>query len=259
MTVLTDAGTAGSVFALAAAVQVTVQAAATAIVKGDLIAFDATGWVKADATLLEPELIALESGAAGAIIKASRMAMVGERYTVATGTVAGVALYVSALAPGEVTETIPTTAGDFRGKVGKIMVAGTATVKPMVLLEVPVLMPVHRFFITVEILAASVDGHIFTAIRPCIVRGVSLICSVAGETSSTVDVKKIDAVEAPASGTTVLTGAMVLDGTANTVVNGTLAAVAACTLAAGDGLALDHTGTITSLVGRVTIELEFVE
>lgn len=259
MTVLADAGGAGSVFALAAAVQVTLESAVT---KGDLIGYGTTGWVRADADLaagpIVPELIALQSGAALGIIKASRMAQVGERYTINTGTVVALPLYLSGT-PGAVTETIPATVGDFRGKVGKILVAGTATVKPVVMLEVPVAMPVHRFFVTAEILSTSVDAHIFTAIRPCIVRAVSAICSVAGEASSVVDVKKIDAVEAPASGVTMLSATLALDTTANTVIVGGLAAVAARTLAAGNGIALDHTGTITSLVGRVTIELEYVE
>lgn len=258
MAVIVDAGSAGTVFALAAAVQVTLE---SAVVKGDLIGFGTTGWVKADADLaagpIEPELIALQSGAALAIIKASRMAQISGRYTLGT---LGAPLYASGTA-GRVTETLPATVGDFRGKVGKVMYAGTGVIESIVMLEVPVAMPVHRFFVTKAILAAEVDTHIFTAVRPCIVRAISYIPRVIGSDGGavTLALMKIDAVEAPSAATIMHSGTANLKGTADTVQNLTLAAIAALTLAAGNGLAIDVTGTLTAVVGVLTVELEYVE
>lgn len=248
---VTDAGTAGTVFALEVAIDITL---AGTVVKGDLLGYSA-GWKQADADLaagpIVPELIALQGGVSTEVIKAARVALVGERYS---GGTVGAPVYASGTA-GAITETIPATAGDFRGKVGKLVSAS------MALLEVPVAMPVHRFFITSKILAAEVDTHIFTAIRPCIVRAVSYIPRVAGTDAGavTLDVMKIDAVEAPSAGTTMLGAALNLKGTADTVQNATLAAIAARTLAAGNGIAIDVTGTLTAVVGVLTVELELVE
>lgn len=113
--------------------------------------------------------------------------------------------------------------------------------------------------ITVPLTSASVDANVFIAARAMKVTSVRVVCSVAGASSSTIGVRKCTTTTAPASGTLVTTAAQALDGTINTTVTGTLSATAAdYTLAAGDRLAIDLTGTISSLVGVIEIGLRAI-
>jgi hypothetical protein len=114
--------------------------------------------------------------------------------------------------------------------------------------------------VTVLLTSGSVDTNVFTADVPMEVVAVREVHSVAGAASSTLDVKKCTGTTAPASGTTVLASTFALDSTANTpvtknVTSGLSATAANRKLAVGDRLAIDMTGTITSLVGSVNIYL----
>jgi hypothetical protein len=105
--------------------------------------------------------------------------------------------------------------------------------------------------VTVLLTSGSVDTNVFTADVPMEVVAVREVHSVAGAASGTT---------APASGTTVLASTFALDSTANTpvtknVTSGLSATAANRKLAVGDRLAIDMTGTITSLVGSVNIYL----
>jgi hypothetical protein len=91
----------------------------------------------------------------------------------------------------------------------------------------------------------------FLADRNYRITGVSTVFGTAS-TSGTVTVNKDSGTSAPGAGTAVLTGAMSLAGTANTVVNGTLVATqATLQLAAGDRLSITLAGTLTSLAEAI--------
>lgn len=103
--------------------------------------------------------------------------------------------------------------------------------------------------------ATEADGPIFTAIRAC--RVLSAICRVLGTAASaTIDLKKAPSATAAASGTSLLASPFAADATTNTNTTGTLSATAAAlSLAAGDSICLDVTGTLTSATGVITVEL----
>ena len=107
--------------------------------------------------------------------------------------------------------------------------------------------------LVVPINASSVDQWAFIAKYACQVTNVSVIYTVVGGSGATVDVKKSITVEAPASGATMLTAAVALTATANTVYTPTLAAAAACQLAAGNTIGIDLSGTLTGLVGGIVV------
>lgn len=111
-----------------------------------------------------------------------------------------------------------------------------------------------RVVITVPLLASTVDGNVFIADRAYIVESVEEVHSVVS-TSGTLMLEKCSGTTAPGSGTDVLTGTISLAGTINTTVAGTLGTVAARTLADGDRLAIDIGGTMTGLVGVLTVVL----
>lgn len=107
--------------------------------------------------------------------------------------------------------------------------------------------------------AGLVDGPFFIADAAYKVVKAQEVHSTAGAGSSTLDIKKTTGTTAPASGTTILASVFALDSTVNTVVNKTLSStVADITLAAGDRLNFDFTGTVTALVGAVSITLRRV-
>lgn len=106
--------------------------------------------------------------------------------------------------------------------------------------------------------SASVDTSCFVATVPCELISVSEVHSGLGAASSTLDVKKCTGTTAPASGTTMLASTFALDSTADTVVtkdqaSGLTATAANRKLTVGDRVALDFTGTISSLVGVVVL------
>ena len=112
-------------------------------------------------------------------------------------------------------------------------------------------------FISKQLLAASVDQHAFTVPNNggnWRLVSVSSMISVSGGSSAAVDVKVVDAVTAVASGTTQLTAPLDLEETAPNKQVGTL--IASLTLIIpGMSVGLDFSGTLTGLVGNITLEL----
>lgn len=110
-----------------------------------------------------------------------------------------------------------------------------------------------------EILAASVDNAIV------IIREgrwqlafASYLPRVAGSGgAATVDIKVATGTQAPASGTTQLGAALDLVGTADTLQQAALIA-SPTVIGPGDRVVADLTGTLTSVVGCLTIELKRV-
>jgi len=117
------------------------------------------------------------------------------------------------------------------------------------------------FALTIPLLASSVDTDVWIAPSPMIVVAVRESHSVVGGASAAVRPRKITDTSAPgaaASGTVkeITTAALDLTASINTQRSGTLVATAAdLTFAAGDRLALDFSGTLTGLVGQLTILL----
>lgn len=111
------------------------------------------------------------------------------------------------------------------------------------------------FQVSIPVDATSVDTNVFIAPVACKLVRAQEAHSVVGGASAAVDVKKCTGTTAPASGTSMLASAFDLtSGVAiNTVTDKTLAAPATVTLAAGDRVALDFSGTLTGLVGSVTL------
>lgn len=120
------------------------------------------------------------------------------------------------------------------------------------------------FHVSVPILAASVDSWAFIAAIPCQVVGISEIHSVVGSTSAAVKARKVTDTSAPgaSAGATVkelATAAFDLTATINTTQTATLSSTASdLQLAAGDKIGLDFSGTLTGLVGVVTIALKAI-
>lgn len=117
-----------------------------------------------------------------------------------------------------------------------------------------------QYVISVPILAATVDNTIFTANEDYKVTGVVYVPTIAGTGgAATIDVKKCTGTQLPSAGTTVVTAAANLVGTINTPQALTLSATAAnLVLASGERLAIDLTGTLTSVVGCLTVFLKKV-
>jgi hypothetical protein len=114
------------------------------------------------------------------------------------------------------------------------------------------------FTITAPLLAASVDQHVYVATRPGRVLEVREVHSVVGGSGATVNLRKCTSGTAPASGTSMLSAAVNVE---SPTVNVPRTATLSTTLinrefAAGESLALDFSGTLTGLVGHVTIVLE---
>lgn len=124
----------------------------------------------------------------------------------------------------------------------------------------------ETFEITSELLAASVDNWIFVATRACKVVAVRECHSVIGGSGAVVRPRKITAATtaapgaAVAAGITELTAADIgLETAVNVAQNaGLTATVADLSLAAGDKIGLNFSGTLTGLVGVLTIELQYI-
>lgn len=138
---LNDAGTDGQVYALAAAIPVTLVGT---VAKGDPIGqlnTNPAGWQRANATvgagtLVHAALVALEAGVAGKVIKASPVAYIEGRFGGAC--VPGAKVY-SHLTAGRYSETKPNaTSGDATTEIGVsvtltgilVHIAGNRSVKP---------------------------------------------------------------------------------------------------------------------------------
>lgn len=98
--------------------------------------------------------------------------------------------------------------------------------------------------------ADVVDRNLFVAPFPCQVVAVSEVHGTAGSDGSavTADIKKCTGTTAITSGTSILSSTFNLKGTALTPQTGTLVnSISTITLATGDRLALDVTGTTTAV------------
>ena len=116
--------------------------------------------------------------------------------------------------------------------------------------------------VNVEYNASSVDKRFFIAPVACKVRKVDLTVTATGTDGSavTVMVQKVPSGTAIGGGSDVLSATLNLKGTANTIQAGTLHATAGnSALAAGDCLAVDFVGTLTSATGVLTVTLELLE
>lgn len=103
----------------------------------------------------------------------------------------------------------------------------------------------------------SSDASFFQADRAYIVRGIRGTPDVAGTGGPcTAVVRKVPSGTAITSGTALHSGSYNLVGTVNTSQRLTLSTTASdLLLAAGDRLAIDYTGTATSAIGSVTVNL----
>lgn len=113
-------------------------------------------------------------------------------------------------------------------------------------------------FESVSWLASSVDQTFFVATRRMIVRSIAARVEVAGTDGGAVTavIRKVPSGTAITSGTALHTGSINLKGTAATVQTLTKSATPSdLVLAAGDSLAIDFTGTLTSATGAVTVHL----
>ena len=121
-----------------------------------------------------------------------------------------------------------------------------------------------RLILTVPLTASAVDVDVFQADRAYKVVAIRESHSVVGGAAAAVRPRKITDTSAPgaAAGANVkeLTTANVdLTAAINTVVSPALSATASdLVLAAGNRIALDFSGTLTGLVGNLTIVLEQV-
>jgi hypothetical protein len=124
----------------------------------------------------------------------------------------------------------------------------------------------QRVVLTTELLAASVDKWMFVADRAYIVTAVNEVHSVVGGAAAAVRPRKITAASTAAPGavvaagiTEITTAAIDLTAAINVSQTAALSATASdFTLAAGDKIGLDFSGTLTGLVGSLTIVLKAV-
>lgn len=120
-----------------------------------------------------------------------------------------------------------------------------------------------RFVLTHTIVGADAAtaanyGVFFIAPFPCFVLSVREVHQTAGSDGSavTLNVEKLTGTEAPGSGDELLSTALSLKATANTVQEGTLTQdFSLRNLATGDRLALEDTGTLTA-VNNITVTIE---
>lgn len=113
-------------------------------------------------------------------------------------------------------------------------------------------------YASTEYNASSIDKTFFIATRALRVVGVVVRPTVAGTDAGAVTavVQKTPSGTAIGSGTTVHAGSANLKGTANTNQALALSATpAAMRLAAGEALAVDFTGVLTSAVGTITVAM----
>lgn len=121
-----------------------------------------------------------------------------------------------------------------------------------------VLIKINRFEeLTADLLAATVSHTIFIADDSYQIVGVQAVFNVQGGSGATVTVEVCTGTQAPGAGTAQLTGAISLQGTANTVAAGTLIA-SPTTIASGNRVGIVMAGTLTGLVGNITVAIKRV-
>lgn len=125
---------------------------------------------------------------------------------------------------------------------GRLTLGGPGSLAPQ-----PLLVPA---IYTLEPTAAILDQNFYIANQSMAVVSISEIHRVAGGSTPTAVIKKCTSGQTIAQGTSLMTNTFDMAGTAQTQQNATLSTnPATTTLAAGDRLALDLTGTLTSLAG----------
>jgi len=109
----------------------------------------------------------------------------------------------------------------------------------------------------VEWIATSVDKYFYIATRPERVTAITGRTSVAGTGgAATATIRKVPSGTALTSGTALHSGSINLVGTIDTNQSLTLSTTpGVLDLAAGDALAIDFTGTLTSAVGCASVSL----
>ncbi len=107
------------------------------------------------------------------------------------------------------------------------------------------------------VLAAAVDNFLWVCTEgQWLLESAYYLPTVIGTGgAATVDIKVCGVAVAPASGVTQLTAGLDLVGTANTLVRGVLIA-APTVIGPGAAIALDYTGTLTSVVGCLVVNLK---
>ena len=111
--------------------------------------------------------------------------------------------------------------------------------------------------VTQQLLASTVSQDVFVADDNYQVVSVQAVPTVIGGAGATVNVEVLTGVQAPGAGVAQLSAALALNGTAHAVVTGALIA-APTTLQAGNRLGIILAGTLTGLVGTITIKLKRV-
>ena len=111
--------------------------------------------------------------------------------------------------------------------------------------------------ITVEYTAASIDKRFFICpAGGCIVTAVRLIPdTVASSGPTTVLIEKLANADNLTAGDDIITAGLNLVGTVDTVQTATNGSLAVRTMTVGESLALDFTGTMTSAVGVVSVDI----
>jgi len=107
-----------------------------------------------------------------------------------------------------------------------------------------------------DLIATTVDKDLITFPFPVLLISATYRPQVIGSDLSAVTaaLTKVSGTTAPASGTALQTGTFDLKGTARTNQAGVLVAnQSSLTFAAGDSLSLDVTGTLTAVVGLLTV------
>jgi hypothetical protein len=111
--------------------------------------------------------------------------------------------------------------------------------------------------ITVQLIASTVSQAVFVADDNYQVVGVQAVAEVLGGSGATVTVEVLTGVQAPGAGVAQLSSALVLNGTAHQVQTGSLIA-SPTTAVAGNRIGIVMAGTLTGLVGSITIAIQRV-
>ena len=111
--------------------------------------------------------------------------------------------------------------------------------------------------VTQQLLASTVSQDIFVADDNYQVVSVQAVPTVIGGAGATVNVEVLSGTQAPGAGVAQLTAALALNGTAHAVLSGSMIA-APTTLVAGSRLGIVMAGTLTGLVGTITVKLKRV-
>jgi hypothetical protein len=106
--------------------------------------------------------------------------------------------------------------------------------------------------------AASIDTNLFIADKPCILKQVQWVNTIAAA-SATVDIKKCTGTQIPSAGTTMLASVIALDSTINTVNTKALSATnSVLVLQPGDRIGADLSGTLTGLSTAIQLVIETI-